>query len=182
MSKSIAAIIILLVGLTSVAVAFKNNYSTNNTVEFRDQPTAISKPSSQPTSNPIVAQPTAEPTGTPTATITFKPVVIRVISPINDTTYKTNEVELAYYIGAKVHWSYYLLDSSPFITNINNLFHNNGWVSFTGNTTLNLPEGPHKIVIAIQTEENRFTSYPIEYQTINFNVDTTINDSSSNDR
>ena len=43
---------------------------------------------------------------------------------------------------------------------------------FRGNVTLNLSEGSHRLIIAVQTEESRDSSVPIAYQTIDFSIDT----------
>jgi hypothetical protein len=56
---------------------------------------------------------------------------------------------------------------------IQHLLHDNGLIPFNGNITLNLSEGPHKLKIAVQTEESRSSSVPIVYQTIDFIIDTT---------
>jgi hypothetical protein len=98
--------------------------------------------------------------------------LLRVISPINNVTYKTNTIELTYNINSKVLWSYYSVDASDFV-DIQHLLHDNGWIPFKGNITLNLSQGPHRIMLAVQTEESRFSSVPIAYQTNEFIIDTT---------
>jgi len=56
--------------------------------------------------------------------------------------------------------------------NIQHLLHDNGLTSFSGNFTLNLSEGPHRLKIAVQTEEGKGSNVPIAYQTIDFTADT----------
>ena len=117
-------------------------------------------------------QQTVEPTPiAPTATIIPRPSSLMVISPTN-TIYSTNSIELTYNINSKVLWSYYSIDASEFV-DIQHLLHDNGLISFKGNITLNLSEGPHRLKIAVQTEESRGSSVPIAYQTIDFTINTT---------
>lgn len=170
MKISIVILAILLVGPILGAAAFSNYYSINNS----QTPT----PTIQPTSNPTVTpQPNLEPTAspsptpTPTATLIRKPSILMVISPTN-TAYSTNSIELTYNINSKVLWSYYSIDASDYV-DVQHLLRDNGWISFEGNITLNLSEGPHRLKIAVQTEESRFSSVPIAYQTIDFVIDTT---------
>jgi hypothetical protein len=85
---------------------------------------------------------------------------------------------LTYTIDSKVLWSYYDLDSNGYVS-LENLFRLNVLVPFKGNITLNLSEGPHRLMIAVQTEESRFSSHPIAHQTIDFFVGTTGSDISS---
>ncbi len=171
MKTSIVISAILLVSTILGAAALSNYYSIDNS----QNPT----PTIQPTSSPIVsAQPTLEPTPSssptpkPTTTLIPKPSTVRVISPINNATYKTNTIELTYSINSKVLWSYYSIDASDYV-DMQHLLHDNGWISFNGNITLNLSEGRHRLKIAVQTEESRFSSVPIAYQTIDFILDTT---------
>ena len=116
----------------------------------------------------------------PTAIIIPKPSVLIVTSPTN-TTYSTNTVELTYTVNSKVVWSYYGLNiggngaGSSDYTGINELYTLHGLVPFKGNITLNLPEGKHRLLLAVQTEESRGSSVPITYQTIDFIIDTTSN-------
>jgi hypothetical protein len=176
MKKSIVVSTVLLVtvitGVTSIGFLLNSN-----TQKLSQQPTEIAP---LPTNNQIIApQPTVVCIPiTPTATIIPKPSIINVISPTNK-TYSTNTIELTYTVNSKVLWSYYLLDPSEQgsnpgeYTGINKLFTLNGLVPFKGNITLNLPEGTHRIVFAIQTEESRFSNVPIAYQTNDFIIATT---------
>jgi hypothetical protein len=174
MKKSIAIFAILLLGTILGAVAFSNYYSMKSSSIPKQESNVTQTPTIQPTSNPTATpQPTPKPTPTtPTATIIPKPSTLRVISPINNATYKTNTIELTYNINSKVLWSYYSIDASDYV-NIQHLLHDNGWIPFKGNITLNLPQGPHRIMLAVQTEESRSSSVPIAYQTIEFIIDTT---------
>jgi len=144
------------------------------------QPTPTITPTIQPAGNlTVTPQQTLETTPTaPTVTVVPKPSTLGVISPTNNATYHTNAVDLTYTIDSKVLWSYYDLDSNGYVS-LKNLFRLNGLVPFKGNITLNLSEGPHRLMIAVQTEESRFSSHPIAYQTIDFFVDTTGSDISS---
>jgi hypothetical protein len=168
MKKSTVVFAILLIGIISGVIAISNFYSNYSLQELSEQSTVTPIPS--PASNPVVTpQQTVEPTPTaPTVTIIPKPSILRVISPTN-TTYSTNSIELTYNINSKVLWSYYSVDASEFV-DIQHLLNNNGWIPFKGNITLNLSEGAHRIMIAIQTEESRFSSVPIAYQTIDFTI------------
>jgi len=117
----------------------------------------------------VTPEQTVEPTQiTPTTTIIHKPSTLKVISPTN-TTYSTNSIELTYRIDSKVLWSYYSVDAKEYV-DIQHLLHDNGWIPFKGNITLNLFEGPHRLRIAVQTEESRGSSIPITYQTIDFTI------------
>jgi hypothetical protein len=175
MEKSTLVFVVLLIGIISGAIAISNFYSINSPQKLSQQPTVTPTPS--PISNPVVtSQQTVEPIPTaPTATIIPKPSVLTVISPTN-TTYSTNSMELTYNINSKVIWSYYSVDASEYV-DIQHLLHDNGWIPFNGNITLNLSEGPHRIKVAVQTEESRLSSVPIAYQTIDFIIDTTSSDS-----
>lgn len=119
----------------------------------------------------ITPKQTVEPTPiAPTATMIPKPSILTVISPTN-TIYSTNSIELTYNINSKVLWSYYGIDASEYV-DIQHLLHDNGLIPFNGNITLNLSEGPHRLKIAVQTEESRGSSVPIAYQTIDFTINT----------
>jgi len=167
MKKSIVIFAVLLI-CTILGAAAITNYHLMNSSQI---PTKKSAPNqtNQPTSNP-----------TASTTITPKPSILKVISPTN-ATYSTNSVELTYTIDSKVVWSYYGLDTSgngagsSEYAGINELFTLHGLVPFKGNITLNLPIGQHTLLLAIQTEQSRFSSVPIAYQTIDFTIDTTIN-------
>ena len=110
------------------------------------------------------AQPT--PTVQPTSIVIPKPSILAVISPTRNATYHTNTVDLIYHIDSKVLWSYYGLDSNAKVIG-------GKLIAFKGNITLNLSEGPHKIMLAVQTEESRYSSVPVAYQTIDLIIDTT---------
>ena len=175
MKKSIVVFAILLIGIILGVVAMSNFYLNYSLQELSEQSTVT--PISSPASCPVVTpQQTVEPPPiAPTVTIIPKASILRVISPTN-TTYSTNTVELTYTINSKVVWSYFGLDmggngaGSSEYTGINELFTLHGLVPFKGNITLNLPEGTHRLLLAVQTEESRFSSVPIEYQTIDFTI------------
>ena len=174
MKKSIVIFAILLLGTILGAVAFNNYYSLKSSQMPTKESNVTQTPTIQPTSNPTATpQPTLKPTPTiPTATVVPKPSILKVISPTNNATYKTNTIELTYTVNSKVLWSYYALDASEYV-DIQHLLHDNGLISFNGNITLNLSEGPHRLKIAVQTEESRPSSVPIAYQTIDFTINTT---------
>ena len=109
----------------------------------------------------------------PTATIIHKPSILRIISPTNNATYYTNSIELIYNIDSKVLWSYYGLDSNANAVG-------GKLIPFQGNITINLSEGPHRIIVAVQTEESRFSNMPVSYRTIDFIIDTISIDNSYN--
>lgn len=174
MKKSIVIFAILLVGTILGAAAFSNYYLMKSSQIPTQESNVTQTPTIQPTSNSTATpQPTLKPTPTaPTTTVVSKPSLLRVISPINNATYKTNVVELTYNINSKVQWSYYDLDSNNYVS-VYNLLKLNNLIPFKSNITLNLSEGPHRITVAVQTEESRFSSIPIAYQTIEFIIDTT---------
>jgi len=175
MKKSIVIFAILLLGTILGAAAFSNYYSMKSSQIPTQKSIVTRTPTIQPTSNPTATtQPTLNPT--PITTVVPKPSVLRVISPIENATYKTNTIELGYTINSKVLWSYYSVDASEYV-DIQHLLHDNGWIPFKGNVTLNLSEGPHRLKIAVQTEESRHSSVPIAYQTIDFTINTTSIDS-----
>jgi len=64
------------------------------------------------------------------------------------------------------------MNSNKYVS-LENLLKLNNLIPFKSNITLNLSEGPHRIMVAIQTKESRFSSVPIAYQTIEFIIDTT---------
>ena len=171
MKKSIVIFAILLIGTILGASAFTNYYSMKSTQIPTQESNVTQTPTNQPTSNPT-ATPQTSLKPTPTATVIPKPSILRVISPINNATYKTNSIELIYNINSKVLWSYYSIDARDYV-DTQHLLHDNGLISFKGNITLNLSEGQHRIIIAVQTEESRFSSVSIAYQTIDFTIDTT---------
>jgi hypothetical protein len=177
LKKSIVIFAILLIGTILGASAFTNYYLMKSSQIPTQESNVMQTPTNQPTSNPTAAPQTSlKPT--PTVTVIPKPSNLTVISPTN-TTYSTNTVELTYTINSKVVWSYYGLDiggngaGSSEYTGINELYTLHGLVPFKGNITLNLPEGTHRLLLAIQTEESRGSSVPIAYQTIDFIIDTT---------
>jgi hypothetical protein len=102
--------------------------------------------------------PTPYPTSSP-APVHYLPVMI---SPLNQTTYNTNQVPLVYTINSSVFYSYYSIDSpSP----------NNGWTSFDGNITLpSLSEGQHNLALNVATYEPHQTYSTI--QTVTFYIHT----------
>jgi hypothetical protein len=94
----------------------------------------------------------------------YKEPTLRVISPINQTIYHTNSIQITYTIDSKVIWSYYALDSP---SNIND------WIPFKGNITIaDISEGSHEIIVSVQTEASRLSEHTISTQTILFNIDT----------
>ena len=94
----------------------------------------------------------------------FVEPTLRVISPINQATYHSTTIELIYSVNSKVIWSYYALDSSAGDTH--------SWISFKGNITIaNLSEGSHKILVAVQAEENTENARHTTQQTIYFTID-----------
>ena len=98
----------------------------------------------------------------------FVEPTLKVISPVNQTTYNTDEIELSYTTNSEVIMSYYSLDKG-----IETGPSTNSWNHFKGNITLtNLSEGSHTLVLLVQTE-NYFLSGSTPFHTINFNVDTT---------
>jgi hypothetical protein len=97
----------------------------------------------------------------------FIPPIPFMISPLNQTTYTTNQVQLTYSVNSKVIWSYYSLDD----------YHS----SFEGNITLPaISAGSHKLRLFVTTESYELTTYKDSIQTIYFTIDTTISDSRAN--
>lgn len=171
MKKTTVVFAVILIGIISGITAISNFYSIYSSQKLSQQSTVT--PTLSPTSNPVATpQQTLQPTpSAPTATIISKPSILTVISPKN-ATYSTNTIELTYNINSKVLWSYYSIDASEYV-DIQHLLHDNGLIPFKGNITLNLSEGPHRLKIAVQTEESRGSSVPIAYKTIDFIIDTT---------
>jgi len=86
-----------------------------------------------------------------------------VISPLNQTTYNTNEVQLIYAIDSKIFHSYYSLDTANY---------GFGRVEFTGNTSLtNLSEGSHTFRLSLETESHSLLRYEYFFLTVYFTVD-----------
>jgi hypothetical protein len=167
MKKLVAVSAILLLVAVLGAVAIKNPFLPSSTQ--REEPTDIPAKTSQPENT---AQQPLQP-------IVPKPSILRVISPTN-TTYASNSIELTYTVDSKVLWSYYSIDASenaeqhnPEYPGIEHISNSGGWIHFSGNITLTLSEGPHRLRVAVQTEESRHSSVPIAYQTIDFTIDTT---------
>jgi len=162
--------------ISELKVYIDSTYVSFNAYVYNNSPLPIIYTFS--TTMVLTPQQTVEPTPLiPTATIIPKPSVLTVTSPTNS-TYSTNTVELTYTINSKVVWSYYGLNiggngaGSSDYTGINELYTLHGLVPFKGNITLNLPEGTHRLLLAVQTEESRGSSVPIAYQTIDFIINT----------
>lgn len=84
-----------------------------------------------------------------------------IISPLNQTTYNTNQVPLTYSLNKEILWSYYSVDST----------NNSDLKNFRGNITLpNLSEGQHKLTLAVTTNT---TTIHQTIQTITFSINTT---------
>lgn len=175
MKKATVIFVVLLISITPSVVVISNFFSIYNSPKLSQQPTVTPTPS--PTSESVATpQQTVEPTNAATtAAILSKPSILMVISPTN-TTYSKNTIDLTYNINSKVLWSYYSIDASEHL-DIQHLLHNNGLMPFSGNITLNLSGGPHRLKISVQTEESRGSNVPIAYQTIDFTVDTTSRES-----
>jgi hypothetical protein len=174
MKHSAVAFAVMLIG-TILGAMVIGNFILTFAPQQSSQQTA--KPTTFPTSTPI-AKPkqTVEPAPiAPKPLVIPKPSTLKGVSPTNK-TYSTNTIELTYTVDSRVLWSYYLLDptergySSEKYTGINKLFALNGLIPFNGNITLNLLEGAHRLIIAVQTEESRGSSVPIAYQTIDFTI------------
>jgi hypothetical protein len=76
----------------------------------------------------------------------FTPVIV---SPVNQTTYNTNEVPLTYTIEKGILWSYYYIDS------------NDDMKYFEGNITLsNLSEGQRKLGLSVYTTTDPSSQHP----------------------
>jgi hypothetical protein len=98
-----------------------------------------------------------------TVDTTFIPPIPFMISPLNQTTYNTNEVPLIYTINSKILWSYYSIDATDYIP---------GFRGFSGNITLpSLSEGSHKLKLVVTTEARSTTTYSDSVQTIYFSID-----------
>ena len=99
-----------------------------------------------------------------TVDTTYIPPKPIMISPLNQTTYKTKEVPLIYTMNSKIFESYYSLDTANYGI---------GRIDFTGNTTLtNLSEGSHKLRLSLRTESHTLTAYEYFFVTVNFTIDT----------
>lgn len=84
-----------------------------------------------------------------------------IISPLNQTTYNTNNVPLTYALNKEILWSYYSVDS----TNSSDL------ENFSGNITLpSLSEGQHTLTLAVTTNTSAIHQ---TIQTILFSINTT---------
>lgn len=95
----------------------------------------------------------------------FVEPTLKVISPINQTTYHTPEVELSYTSNKEVMMSYYELDKG---------LNTNDWIYFKGNITLTgLSEGSHKLILFVQTKVNFLLPESTPYYFINFKIDIT---------
>jgi hypothetical protein len=98
-----------------------------------------------------------------TVDTTFIPPIPFMISPLNQTTYNTKQVQLIYTINSKILWSYYSIDATDYIPDFR---------GFSGNITLpSLSEGSHKLKLIVTTESRSTTIYSDTVQTIYFNVD-----------
>lgn len=99
------------------------------------------------------------------------PPVLSIISPQNQATYNTNEIQIIYNLNLNVDWSYYALDTpgQP---------EGSDWKSFNGNITLSgLTEGSHKIIISVKAETAYIPSWTDK--TIDFKIDSSIKPSST---
>ena len=95
---------------------------------------------------------------TVTVNTAFIPPIPFMISPLNQTTYANNQVQLTYTINSKVIWSYYSLDK----------YH----ASFNGNITLPaLSAGSHKLKLFVTTESYNQTTFLESIQTVYFTID-----------
>ena len=91
------------------------------------------------------------------------PPEFTVFSPQNQTNYNSSDVPVAYYVGSKIIWSYYALDTVGEPANVD-------WKFFDGNTTLtSMSEGSHKLVISLKTEGNP-PGVPVLDETVFFTV------------
>jgi hypothetical protein len=98
-----------------------------------------------------------------TVDTTFIPPIPFMISPLNQTTYNTQQVPLTYTINSKILWSYYSIDATDYIPNFK---------GFSGNITLpSLSEGSHKLKLVVTTEARETTIYSDTVQTIYFSID-----------
>jgi hypothetical protein len=89
-----------------------------------------------------------------------KPVMI---SPLNQTTYNSNQVPITYTINAKIILSAYMLDTSDYAPK---------WLDLAGNITLtNLSEGSHKLKLSLVIIPHAGVMYEHHYQTVYFNVE-----------
>ena len=89
-----------------------------------------------------------------------KPIMI---SPLNQTTYNSNQVSVTYTVNAKIIDSAYILDTSDYAPK---------WLDLAGNITLtNLSEGSHKLKLSLIIQPHAGVSYEHHYQTVYFNVE-----------
>jgi hypothetical protein len=94
----------------------------------------------------------------------FKEPTLKVISPINQKTYNSHEVELSYTTNSEVIMAYYVLDKDQ---------NADDWIYFKGNITLtNLSEGSHKLILFVQTQSYSLSG-STPYHTVDFNVEAT---------
>jgi hypothetical protein len=100
---------------------------------------------------------------TVTVDTAFIPPTPFIISPLNQTTYNTNEVPLIYTIDSKIFHSYYSLDTANYAF---------GRIEFTGNITLtDLSEGSHTFRLSLETESHSLLRYEYFFLTVSFTVD-----------
>ena len=89
-----------------------------------------------------------------------KPIMI---SPLNQTTYNSNQVSITYAINAKIIDSAYMLDTSDYTPK---------WLDLAGNITLtNLSEGSHRLKLSLIIQPHAGVMYEHHYQTVYFNVE-----------
>ena len=89
-----------------------------------------------------------------------KPIMI---SPLNQTTYNSNQVPITYIVNAKIIDSAYMLDTSDYAPK---------WLELSGNITLtNLSEGSHKLKLSLVIQPHAGVMYEHHYQTVYFNVE-----------
>jgi hypothetical protein len=95
----------------------------------------------------------------------FVDPLLRVISPMNQTTYHTHDVALTYTLNKDVMMSYYELDKGR---------NTDDWTSFRGNITLTgLSDGSHELWLFVQSKDNFLMKESTSYYSVNFEVDTT---------
>jgi hypothetical protein len=97
-----------------------------------------------------------------------------MISPLNQTTYNTRQIEVTYTINAKIFFYTYTLDDKNYASKSINVTGNATLTNLglTGNTTLtNLSDGSHKLklILTIQPYERYY--YESCFVTVYFNVD-----------
>jgi hypothetical protein len=95
----------------------------------------------------------------------FVDPTLEVLSPMNQTTYHTHDVELTYTFNKDVMMSYYELDKGR---------NTEDWTSFKGNITLTgLSDGSHALWLFVQTKDNFLMKESTTLYSVNFKVDTT---------